>query len=35
MILFVPMFASMKSVFDEIPQLQPCGYMLGKEDDEA
>lgn len=35
MILFVPLFASMKFLFDEIPQLQPYGYILGKEDDDS
>ena len=32
MILFVPLFASLKVVFDRIPQLSPFGYMLGKEE---
>ncbi|MDB5264291.1 MAG: hypothetical protein JWQ14_3574 [Adhaeribacter sp.] len=32
MILFVPLFASLKVIFDQIPQLQPYAYMLGKED---
>jgi len=35
MILFVPIFASLKVIFDEIPQLNPYGYILGKEDDAA
>lgn len=35
MILFVPLVASMKVIFDEIPQLHPYGYILGKEDDDA
>ncbi|GAA4424817.1 hypothetical protein GCM10023188_05060 [Pontibacter saemangeumensis] len=35
MILFVPLVASMKVIFDEIPKLNPYGYILGKEDDEA
>lgn len=31
MILFVPIIASLKIIFDRIPRLQPYGYMLGKE----
>lgn len=33
MILFVPLFASLKVIFDQIPQLSPYGYMLGKGDE--
>ncbi|GHA74680.1 AI-2E family transporter [Pontibacter akesuensis] len=33
MILFVPLFASLKVVFDQIPQLSPYAYILGKEDE--
>ena len=32
MILFVPLFGILKVIFDEVPQLQPYGYILGKED---
>jgi len=32
MILFVPLFGILKVLCDEIPSLQPYGYMLGKED---
>jgi len=32
MILFVPLFASLKVIFDRIPQLHPYGYILGKEE---
>ncbi|MFD3001895.1 AI-2E family transporter [Pontibacter toksunensis] len=32
MILFVPLFASLKIIFDQIPQLAPYGYILGKGD---
>lgn len=35
MILFVPLFASLKVIFDEVPQLHPYGYILGKENDKA
>ncbi|HEY4650106.1 MAG TPA: AI-2E family transporter [Pontibacter sp.] len=31
MILFVPLFASLKVIFDRIPHLAPYGYILGKE----
>ena len=34
MILFIPLFASLKVLFDQFPQLSPYGYILGKEDDE-
>jgi predicted PurR-regulated permease PerM len=34
MILFVPLFGILKVIFDEIPQLQPYGYILGKEEEE-
>ena len=34
MILFIPLFASLKVIFDQIPQLSPYGYILGKEDEE-
>lgn len=33
MILFVPLFASLKVVFDRVPHLNPYGYILGKEED--
>ncbi|RDV14495.1 AI-2E family transporter [Pontibacter diazotrophicus] len=33
MILFVPLFASLKVVFDRVPRLNPYGYILGKEED--
>lgn len=33
MVLFVPIFASLKVVFDRIPRLQPYGFILGKEED--
>ena len=33
MFLFVPLFASLKVIFDEIPQLTPYDYLLGKEDE--
>lgn len=33
MILFVPLFASLKVIFDKVPRLNPYGYILGKEDD--
>lgn len=32
MILFVPLFASLKVIFDRIPSLNPYGYILGKEE---
>jgi len=32
MILFVPLFGILKVICDEIPQLQPYGYILGKEE---
>jgi len=32
MILFVPLFAILKILFDRIPQLSPYGYILGKEE---
>ncbi|WP_026461567.1 AI-2E family transporter [Adhaeribacter aquaticus] len=32
MILFVPLFGILKVIFDEIPALQPYGYILGKEE---
>jgi len=32
MILFVPLFGILKVICDEVPQLQPYGYILGKED---
>ncbi|WP_164891004.1 AI-2E family transporter [Botryobacter ruber] len=32
MILFVPLFASLKVVFDRVPRLHPYGYVLGKEE---
>jgi predicted PurR-regulated permease PerM len=35
MILFVPLFAILKVIFDEIPQLHPYGYILGKEEEAA
>ncbi len=31
MVLFIPLFASMKVVFDRIPRLNPYGYILGKD----
>ncbi|MFD2247488.1 AI-2E family transporter [Pontibacter ruber] len=31
MILFVPLFASLKVIFDRVPRLHPYGYILGKE----
>jgi len=31
MILFVPLFGIIKVICDEIPSLQPYGYILGKE----
>lgn len=34
MILFVPIFASLKIVFDRVPRLTPYGYILGKEEEE-
>lgn len=33
MILFVPLFASLKVIFDRVPQLMPYGYIMGKEED--
>jgi AI-2 transport protein TqsA len=33
MILFVPLFASLKIIFDRIPRLNPFGYILGKEEE--
>jgi AI-2 transport protein TqsA len=35
MILFVPLFASLKVIFDRVPQLNPYGYILGKEEDDV
>ncbi|KAA5541639.1 AI-2E family transporter [Adhaeribacter rhizoryzae] len=35
MILFVPLFAILKVIFDEIPQLHPYGYILGNEKEET
>ncbi|WP_018478749.1 AI-2E family transporter [Pontibacter roseus] len=35
MILFVPLFASLKIIFDRVPQLNPYGYILGKEEDDV
>lgn len=32
MILFVPMFASLKVILDRVPRLKPYGYLLGKEE---
>jgi hypothetical protein len=32
--LFVPLFGILKVIFDELPQLQPYGYILGKEEEE-
>ncbi|QCR22551.1 AI-2E family transporter [Pontibacter sp. SGAir0037] len=32
MILFVPLFASLKIIFDRIPRLSPYGFILGKDD---
>ncbi|MEJ8803867.1 AI-2E family transporter [Pontibacter sp. H249] len=32
MILFVPLFASLKIFLDRIPELKPYGYLLGKEE---
>lgn len=32
MILFVPLFASLKVIFDRVPHLHPYGYILGKEE---
>ncbi|RAU82795.1 hypothetical protein DP923_05955 [Pontibacter arcticus] len=32
MILFLPLFAILKVIFDQIPQLEPYGYLLGKEE---
>jgi predicted PurR-regulated permease PerM len=34
MILFVPLSGMLKVIFDEIPQLHPYGYFLGKEEDD-
>lgn len=34
MILFVPLFASLKVIFDRVPKLQPYAYILGKEESE-
>ncbi len=34
MVLFVPIFASLKVIVDRIPHLTPYGYILGKEEDE-
>ncbi|AKD04005.1 AI-2E family transporter [Pontibacter korlensis] len=34
MILFVPLFASLKVLFDRIPKLKPYGYILGNEDED-
>ena len=34
MILFVPLFASLKVIFDRVPKLNPYGYILGKEEEE-
>lgn len=31
MVLFVPLFGILKVIFDEIPSLNPYGYILGKE----
>jgi AI-2 transport protein TqsA len=33
MILFVPLFASLKIIFDRVPRLNPYGYILGKEEE--
>jgi len=35
MILFVPLFGILKVIFDEIPSLQPYGYILGKDEEET
>lgn len=35
MILFVPIFGILKVIFDQIPKLNPFGYVLGKEEEEA
>ncbi len=35
MILFVPLFASLKVIFDRIPQLHPYAYILGKEEEDV
>lgn len=32
MILFVPLFGILKVIFDQVPKLNPLGYILGKEE---
>jgi predicted PurR-regulated permease PerM len=34
MILFLPLFASLKVILDQVPNMEPYAYILGKEDEE-